>query len=91
MSSFGVVYDQEKKTFDWTQFRIISRLDKKSDESLEHYFYSFVAMCRNVCRLPTWKDGGEKALCPYVPDETGKGHVYFQGTESLQVIFFFFF
>ncbi|XP_071067820.1 chromodomain-helicase-DNA-binding protein 6 isoform X2 [Dasypus novemcinctus] len=57
VSSFGVVYDQEKKTFDWTQFRIISRLDKKSDESLEHYFYSFVAMCRNVCRLPLWKDG----------------------------------
>lgn len=62
MSSFGVVYDQEKKAFDWTQFRIISRLDKKSDESLEHYFYSFVAMCRNVCRLPTWKDDGEKTL-----------------------------
>lgn len=64
MSSFGVVYDQEKKAFDWTQFRIISRLDKKSDESLEHYFYSFVAMCRNVCRLPTWKDDGEKTLVP---------------------------
>ncbi|XP_059563041.1 chromodomain-helicase-DNA-binding protein 6 isoform X2 [Myotis daubentonii] len=58
VSSFGVVYDQEKKTFDWAQFRIISRLDKKSDESLEHYFYSFVAMCRHVCRLPPWKDGG---------------------------------
>uniref|UniRef100_A0A8C0W7U2 DNA helicase n=1 Tax=Castor canadensis TaxID=51338 RepID=A0A8C0W7U2_CASCN len=57
VSSFGVVYDQEKKTFDWTQFRIISRLDKKSDENLEHYFHSFVAMCRNVCRLPAWKDG----------------------------------
>jgi hypothetical protein len=62
VSSFGVVYDQEKKAFDWTQFRIISRLDKKSDESLEHYFYSFVAMCRNVCRLPAWKDDGKKTL-----------------------------
>ncbi|CAK6448021.1 unnamed protein product [Pipistrellus nathusii] len=58
VSSFGVVYDQEKKTFNWTQFRIISHLDKKSDESLEHYFYSFVAMCRHVCRLPPWKDSG---------------------------------
>ncbi|XP_064132164.1 chromodomain-helicase-DNA-binding protein 6 isoform X2 [Loxodonta africana] len=66
VSSFGVVYDQEKKTFDWTQFRIISRLDKKSDESLEHYFYSFVAMCRNVCRLPTWKDGGAPDPTIYV-------------------------
>uniref|UniRef100_A0A8C0VXU1 DNA helicase n=1 Tax=Castor canadensis TaxID=51338 RepID=A0A8C0VXU1_CASCN len=66
VSSFGVVYDQEKKTFDWTQFRIISRLDKKSDENLEHYFHSFVAMCRNVCRLPAWKDGGSPDTTVYV-------------------------
>uniref|UniRef100_A0A8I3W9P6 Chromodomain helicase DNA binding protein 6 n=1 Tax=Callithrix jacchus TaxID=9483 RepID=A0A8I3W9P6_CALJA len=66
VSSFGVVYDQEKKTFDWTQFRIISRLDKKSDESLEQYFYGFVAMCRNVCRLPTWKDGAPPDTTIYV-------------------------
>ncbi|KAM5246730.1 chromodomain-helicase-DNA-binding protein 6 [Ctenodactylus gundi] len=66
VSSFGVVYDQEKKTFDWTQFRIISRLDKKSDESLEHYFHSFVAMCRNVCRLPAWKDGDTPDATIYV-------------------------
>ncbi|XP_004687445.1 PREDICTED: chromodomain-helicase-DNA-binding protein 6 [Condylura cristata] len=66
VSSFGVVYDQEKKTFDWTQFRIISRLDKKSDENLEHYFYSFVAMCRNVCRLPAWKDSGPPDPTIYV-------------------------
>uniref|UniRef100_A0A669QM54 Chromodomain helicase DNA binding protein 6 n=1 Tax=Phasianus colchicus TaxID=9054 RepID=A0A669QM54_PHACC len=58
VSSFGVVYDQEKKTFDWTQFRAISRLEKKTDESLEKYFYSFVAMCKNVCGLPLWKEDG---------------------------------
>ncbi|XP_049635056.1 chromodomain-helicase-DNA-binding protein 6 isoform X1 [Suncus etruscus] len=79
VSSFGVVYDQEKKTFDWTQFRIISRLDKKSDESLEHYFYSFVAMCRNVCRLPTWKDGGPLDPTIYVepiPEERAAKTLY---------------
>uniref|UniRef100_A0A8B9TKV9 Chromodomain helicase DNA binding protein 6 n=1 Tax=Anas platyrhynchos TaxID=8839 RepID=A0A8B9TKV9_ANAPL len=58
VSSFGVIYDQEKKTFDWTQFRAISRLEKKTDESLEKYFYSFVAMCKNVCGLPLWKEDG---------------------------------
>ncbi|NWI09612.1 CHD6 protein, partial [Crypturellus soui] len=58
ISSFGVVYDQEKKVFDWTQFRAISRLEKKTDESLEKYYYSFVAMCKNVCGLPPWKDDG---------------------------------
>uniref|UniRef100_A0A8C5Q8R6 Chromodomain helicase DNA binding protein 6 n=1 Tax=Leptobrachium leishanense TaxID=445787 RepID=A0A8C5Q8R6_9ANUR len=58
VSSFGVIYDPEKKSFDWTQFRSLSRLDKKTDESLEKYFHSFVAMCRNVCRLPLRKDDG---------------------------------
>ncbi|OXB57334.1 hypothetical protein ASZ78_011754 [Callipepla squamata] len=58
VSSFGVIYDQENKTFDWTQFRAISRLEKKTDESLEKYFYSFMAMCKNVCGLPLWKEDG---------------------------------
>ncbi|MEE6524831.1 hypothetical protein FKM82_024490, partial [Ascaphus truei] len=58
VSSFGVIYEPEKKCFDWTQFRAMSRLDKKADESLEKYFHSFVAMCRNVCRLPLRKDDG---------------------------------
>uniref|UniRef100_A0A8C2UE24 Chromodomain helicase DNA binding protein 6 n=1 Tax=Coturnix japonica TaxID=93934 RepID=A0A8C2UE24_COTJA len=58
VSSFGVIYDQEKKVFDWTQFRAISRLEKKTDESLEKYFYSFVAMCKSVCGLPLWKEDG---------------------------------
>uniref|UniRef100_A0A8B9FFA5 Chromodomain helicase DNA binding protein 6 n=1 Tax=Amazona collaria TaxID=241587 RepID=A0A8B9FFA5_9PSIT len=58
VSSFGVIYDQERKIFDWTQFRAISRLEKKTDESLEKYFYSFMAMCKNVCGLPLWKEDG---------------------------------
>lgn len=62
VSSFGVIYDQEKKIFDWAQFRAISRLEKKTDESLEKYFYSFVAMCKNVCGLPLWKEDGEWKL-----------------------------
>ncbi|XP_072206666.1 chromodomain-helicase-DNA-binding protein 6 isoform X5 [Excalfactoria chinensis] len=58
VSSFGVIYDQEKKMFDWTQFRAISRLEKKTDESLEKYFHSFMAMCKSVCGLPLWKEDG---------------------------------
>uniref|UniRef100_A0A8C0FN39 Chromodomain helicase DNA binding protein 6 n=1 Tax=Bubo bubo TaxID=30461 RepID=A0A8C0FN39_BUBBB len=58
VSSFGVIYDQEKKIFDWAQFRAISRLEKKTDENLEKYFYSFMAMCKNVCGLPLWKEDG---------------------------------
>ncbi|KAJ8344324.1 hypothetical protein SKAU_G00316530 [Synaphobranchus kaupii] len=58
VSSFGVVFDQEKKGFDWAQFRSFARLERKTDESLERYFYSFVSMCRAACRLPPRKDEG---------------------------------
>ncbi|XP_043946125.1 chromodomain-helicase-DNA-binding protein 6 isoform X2 [Protopterus annectens] len=66
VSSFGVVYDAEAKLFDWSRFRTLSRLEKKTDESLEKYFYSFVAMCRNVCRLPPRKDDGPPDPSIYV-------------------------
>ncbi|TSZ40535.1 Chromodomain-helicase-DNA-binding protein 6 [Bagarius yarrelli] len=65
VSSFGVVYDPEKKVFDWHQFRILARLERKTDESLETYFWSFVSMCRTACRLPPRKDEGlvDPTLC----------------------------
>ncbi|XP_036427480.1 chromodomain-helicase-DNA-binding protein 6 [Colossoma macropomum] len=58
VSSFGVVYDPDKKVFDWSQFRVFARLERKTDESLERYFWSFVSMCRTACRLPPRKDEG---------------------------------
>uniref|UniRef100_A0A671NAG5 Chromodomain-helicase-DNA-binding protein 7-like n=1 Tax=Sinocyclocheilus anshuiensis TaxID=1608454 RepID=A0A671NAG5_9TELE len=51
VSTFGVVYDVHRQCFDWSQFRAFARLDKKTDESLEKYYYSFVAMCKRVCRM----------------------------------------
>ncbi|XP_028667855.1 chromodomain-helicase-DNA-binding protein 6 isoform X2 [Erpetoichthys calabaricus] len=58
VSSFGVIYDPDKKTFDWKQFRSFARLERKTDQSLERYFHSFVAMCRNSCHLPSKKEEG---------------------------------
>ncbi|XP_056157872.1 chromodomain-helicase-DNA-binding protein 6 [Lampris incognitus] len=58
VSSFGVVYDSERKAFDWAQFRALARLERKTDQSLERYFSSFVNMCRTACRLPPRKDEG---------------------------------
>ncbi|XP_029906908.1 chromodomain-helicase-DNA-binding protein 6 isoform X2 [Myripristis murdjan] len=58
VSSFGVVYDPERKAFDWSQFRALARLERKTDQSLERYFSSFVNMCRTACRLPPRKDEG---------------------------------
>lgn len=56
VSTFGVVFDPDRGQFDWTKFRAMARLHKKTDESLEKYLYAFMAMCRRVCRLPS-KDG----------------------------------
>ncbi|XP_072271278.1 chromodomain-helicase-DNA-binding protein 8 isoform X1 [Pyxicephalus adspersus] len=52
LSSFGVEYDPDTQLYDWQRFRSLARLDKKMDESLLKYFHGFVAMCRQVCRLP---------------------------------------
>uniref|UniRef100_A0A7N8XU94 Chromodomain helicase DNA binding protein 7 n=1 Tax=Mastacembelus armatus TaxID=205130 RepID=A0A7N8XU94_9TELE len=56
VSTFGVVFDTQRQKFDWTQFRAFARLDKKTDESLEKYYYSFIAMCKRVCRMQVKTD-----------------------------------
>ncbi|XP_055078132.1 chromodomain-helicase-DNA-binding protein 6 isoform X2 [Periophthalmus magnuspinnatus] len=58
VSSFGVVFDPERKAYDWSQFRALARLERKTDESLERYFNSFVNMCRTACKLPPRKEEG---------------------------------
>uniref|UniRef100_A0A452IVR3 Chromodomain helicase DNA binding protein 8 n=1 Tax=Gopherus agassizii TaxID=38772 RepID=A0A452IVR3_9SAUR len=52
VSSFGVEYDPDTLRFHWGRFRALARLNRKTDESLTKYFHGFVAMCRQVCRLP---------------------------------------
>lgn len=59
VSTFGVVFDPNLGRFDWTKFRAMARLHKKTDESLQKYLCAFTAMCRRVCRLPP-KEGGQK-------------------------------
>uniref|UniRef100_UPI0037E89DC5 chromodomain-helicase-DNA-binding protein 6 isoform X2 n=1 Tax=Semicossyphus pulcher TaxID=241346 RepID=UPI0037E89DC5 len=58
VSSYGVVYDPDRKSFDWSQFRALARLERKTDESLERYFNSFINMCRTACKLPPRKEEG---------------------------------
>ncbi|KAL4658748.1 chromodomain-helicase-DNA-binding protein 9-like isoform X1 [Arapaima gigas] len=52
VSTFGVVFDPDAGRFDWTKFRAMARLHKKTDESLQKYLWAFTDMCRRVCRLP---------------------------------------
>uniref|UniRef100_A0A8C7CA96 Chromodomain helicase DNA binding protein 9 n=1 Tax=Oncorhynchus kisutch TaxID=8019 RepID=A0A8C7CA96_ONCKI len=49
VSTFGVVFDPDLGRFDWTKFRAMARLHKKTDESLQKYLWAFTAMCRRVC------------------------------------------
>lgn len=58
MSSYGVVYDPSRKAFDWAHFKALARLERKTDQSLDKYFYSFINMCRTVCKLPQRVDEG---------------------------------
>lgn len=60
VSTFGVVFDTQRQKFDWTQFRAFARLDKKTDESLEKYYYSFIAMCKRVCRMQIKTETGKR-------------------------------
>ncbi len=57
VSTFGVVFDPDLGRFDWTKFRAMARLHKKTDESLHKYLCAFIAMCRRVCRLPAIEGG----------------------------------
>uniref|UniRef100_A0A8V5GTN2 Uncharacterized protein n=1 Tax=Melopsittacus undulatus TaxID=13146 RepID=A0A8V5GTN2_MELUD len=57
VSTFGVVFDPERGQFDWTKFRAMARLHKKTDASLEKYLSAFMSMCRRVCRLPSKEEG----------------------------------
>lgn len=61
VSTFGVVFDPSHSRFDWTKFRAMARLHKKTDESLQKYLCAFTAMCRRVCRLPPKEGGGKPA------------------------------
>lgn len=63
VSTFGVVFDPNLGMFDWTKFRAMARLHKKTDESLQKYLCAFAAMCRRVCRLPPKEGGQNRYLC----------------------------
>ncbi|KAI6059779.1 Chromodomain-helicase-DNA-binding protein 8 [Aix galericulata] len=65
VSTFGVEFDPETRRFRWGRFRALARLERKTDESLAKFFHGFVAMCRQVCRLPPAP--GDEPPDPSVP------------------------
>jgi len=50
ISVYGVdCIDSNKNLYNWTQFKELSQLDKKLDETLTDYYQSFYAMCMKSC------------------------------------------
>uniref|UniRef100_A0A673BRP4 Chromodomain helicase DNA binding protein 7 n=1 Tax=Sphaeramia orbicularis TaxID=375764 RepID=A0A673BRP4_9TELE len=76
VSTFGVVFDTERQKFDWTQFRAFARLDKKTDESLEKYYYSFIAMCKRVCRMQVKTDSDPTLIIDPITEERASRTLY---------------
>lgn len=46
VSSYGTNYYRKKKAYDWTKFKQLAKLDKKTDEEMTEYYKSFVVMCK---------------------------------------------
>uniref|UniRef100_A0A7N8XI17 Chromodomain helicase DNA binding protein 7 n=1 Tax=Mastacembelus armatus TaxID=205130 RepID=A0A7N8XI17_9TELE len=76
VSTFGVVFDTQRQKFDWTQFRAFARLDKKTDESLEKYYYSFIAMCKRVCRMQVKTDTDPTLIIDPITEERASRTLY---------------
>ena len=52
------MYSRQKKKFEWSKFRAISKLDKKFDETMTEYYRAFTVMCKRVCGIkPTLEEG----------------------------------
>uniref|UniRef100_A0A8C2ZWA0 Chromodomain helicase DNA binding protein 7 n=1 Tax=Cyclopterus lumpus TaxID=8103 RepID=A0A8C2ZWA0_CYCLU len=76
VSTFGVVFDTQCQKFDWAQFRAFARLDKKTDESLEKYYYSFIAMCKRVCRMQVKTETDPTLIIDPITEERASRTLY---------------
>ena len=50
VSTYGIEFDRHKGRYVWDKFRVMAKLEKKTDEQLTEYFISFYHMCLRVCR-----------------------------------------
>jgi hypothetical protein len=57
-----ILFRIERKKFDWSKFRAISRLDKKFDDTLTEYFRAFYAMCKRICGQKLSEEEGEQVF-----------------------------
>ncbi|XP_027767017.1 chromodomain-helicase-DNA-binding protein 8-like, partial [Empidonax traillii] len=63
-STFGVELDAASGRFRWGRFRALANLERRSDQELTRFYHGFVAMCRQVCRLPPDTTPAPPGPCP---------------------------
>lgn len=51
-------FSRVSKTYNWTKFKNVARLEKKYDDTLTEYFRSFYAMCKRLCGQPLTEEEG---------------------------------
>jgi len=52
-------YFRVSKTYNWTKFKSVARLEKKYDDTLSEYFRSFYAMCKRLCGQALTEEEGK--------------------------------
>eukprot|EP00731_Ephydatia_muelleri_P027006 Em0018g1106a len=57
VSFFGVVFNKQTNKYDWSKFRQLANLTKKSDERLTLYFHDFKEMCIRVLKRKSIRRG----------------------------------
>jgi len=58
ISFFGVDFKRDFNRYDWTRFRQLASLGKKSDERLTVYLHDFKQICWKVLKKKPIKIGG---------------------------------
>lgn len=70
LTSFGIELEPDTNLPNWERFRHLARLETKLDATLSEYYYSFLAMCKSVCKKPlTPEEEAAPVLTPAVSEE----------------------
>lgn len=59
---FGVEFNKKTNRYDWTKFRQLANLNKKSDERLTLYLHDFRQMCWRVLKKKNIRQGVEMGV-----------------------------
>ncbi|XP_019853043.1 PREDICTED: chromodomain-helicase-DNA-binding protein 7-like [Amphimedon queenslandica] len=69
VSYFGIEYEEGSNKYDWTHFRQLANLGKKTDDRLTLYFHDFKEMCRRVIKRKRPKMGYSGVLLDPVTED----------------------